>query len=932
MDSTSLDRLLYYNNSVQLADNPSPSNNPLSSTQQSLMNVTAKARRQTRQNRLNTTQQGIVSPISGDSADDESTEILPIYDDTSSQLSLTEEEHKQRAENDLMYERIHRPARTQFAKEQRPLTAAEQQMLNTNLNNIDDHENQIIAQPASLDANQPNAAAAAAAVQAENAKVKTLQEIEEEKNRIWHSLLLEQRNQSSFNWCLPLLRSCTHLPGIGALSTKAIKQINLTHQTAEALREMREGVILPVAQRQPNQKALDSTLQQLGEDSILSIHISHTEDLLADPHIAHPVLRLHIVDLKTGNYFKKSDIKRLAVAPFEQSAQSRDPTKQMDFILPLMTQPYKLVSQNSLSPLWNEELIINDTLKHFYSNVYTLVLFEVLDFGPRIDLTKYKDGYYPICWGFLKLIGTTGKPNIGQLRLQLYKYSPDKPAMFKYNVPGVYFDWLWQKHAGRVKYYSSLYLHITGRPPLKAERVKGARPLLPTQIEEGRIGFYKLYSQNSSRPRSAIDSGQVSLIDHGIAPPQSSKQISAFRLRRPNDSCLLPNSVLHSLSVAPKGCFALKFSPDGSILAAACGERLMFTIKLYSVDSGIELFVYVGHHDLIYEIDWHKEGEFLLSCSSDCTVKLWLYDKNNIESYSSPDPWTTLPHSSFVYTAKFHPKLKNNKIVITGSYDGLIRIWNAEERRILVTLPQHEAMINNIIFTPNGSRFISADSSGVIKIWEDTQFTRVQAGIGEEVKTMNQLNSALQLDESDWSNRIMLFHTINDEKLRGTVISSISYNSHPERLLVYCRDNCMYIISLLRYEIRSVCSGLSSVTHRLNCSFSPDGEYAVAGSEDGKLYVFNANNAQLIESIDFGYSQALVDIQWNYHQHIIAVCSFGEDSPIVLYEYNKRYAANSYSAHSIIHPKADPNQHILPTNPNLNTANMTARLGSSRAF
>ena len=33
-----------------------------------------------------------------------------------------------------------------------------------------------------------------------------------------------------------------------------------------------------------------------------------------------------------------------------------------------------------------------------------------------------------------------------------------------------------------------------------------------------------------------------------------------------------------------------------------------------------------------------------------------------------------LPHPSFVYCAKFHPRV--NKVIVTGGYDNVVRVWH----------------------------------------------------------------------------------------------------------------------------------------------------------------------------------------------------------------------------------------------------------------
>jgi len=61
--------------------------------------------------------------------------------------------------------------------------------------------------------------------------------------------------------------------------------------------------------------------------------------------------------------------------------------------------------------------------------------------------------------------------------------------------------------------------------------------------------------------------------------------------------------------------------------------------------------------------------EFCL-CVCVCPARVWKTDKtSNVLA-------KMLPHPSFVYTAKFHRTVE--KIVVTGGYDRLIRVWSLQ--------------------------------------------------------------------------------------------------------------------------------------------------------------------------------------------------------------------------------------------------------------
>lgn len=62
------------------------------------------------------------------------------------------------------------------------------------------------------------------------------------------------------------------------------------------------------------------------------------------------------------------------------------------------------------------------------------------------------------------------------------------------------------------------------------------------------------------------------------------------------------------------------------------------------------------------------------------------------------------PHPSFVYTAKYHPVA--DSLVVTGCYDSVIRIWNANVKEIhgqlLQELDGHKSFINTLCFDAEG--------------------------------------------------------------------------------------------------------------------------------------------------------------------------------------------------------------------------------------
>jgi jouberin len=97
------------------------------------------------------------------------------------------------------------------------------------------------------------------------------------------------------------------------------------------------------------------------------------------------------------------------------------------------------------------------------------------------------------------------------------------------------------------------------------------------------------------------------------------------------------------------------------------------------------LVILRGHYDLIHDMNWSRDDNFMVSASADGSAKVWnlseMESKNPKEriTYTENDElffWTQLMHPSFVYGAKFHPMLDHKHYFLaTICFDQKVRIW-----------------------------------------------------------------------------------------------------------------------------------------------------------------------------------------------------------------------------------------------------------------
>nr|XP_010299598.1 PREDICTED: jouberin [Balearica regulorum gibbericeps] len=589
-----------------------------------------------------------------------------------------------------------------------------------------------------------------------------------------------------------------------------------------------------------------STQSKFGFDDklVLGVYIHRSDRLKTDLLVSHPMVKIHVVDQRSGLYVKKDHSERKVSSYYEQ--------EQIEHVLPIMTQPYDFRQSKSTVPEWEEQVIFNERFSYFIQNTEesprVILFFEILDFLSMDEVRANSDvqiqecGFRKICWAFLKLVGANGVQNIdGKLRLQLY-YPPPRTRSHS-NVVEVY-DW-WEK-CPRNRYPSTLYVTVRGIK-LPDHVAPSFRSMIA--VKKNSTTLCELQREGSKKSCEPL--------------PEEKKEPCKWT-RLPGQVCRIPNKHLFSLRSGDMGCFCIRFSHDGKMLAAACAGRNGYPIVLYEIPSGEFLREFYGHLNIVYDLCWSKDNQYLLTASSDGTVRMW---KIEMQAASAV---RVFPHPSFVYTAKYHPIA--DSLVATGCYDSVIRIWNANVKEIngqlLQELDGHKSFINTLCFDAEGLHMFSGDSSGLIIVWD----TSVK-GSSQHLFQHWRINK--EIKEND---------------IKGTPINHLEVHPNGRRLLIHAKDSTLRIMDL-RILATKKYIGATNYREKIHSTLTPCGTFLFSGSEDGKAYVWNPETGdQVAIYSELSFTYPLRDVAFHPHEHMVSFCAFGQNQPILVYIYDYKVA------------------------------------------
>ena len=115
-----------------------------------------------------------------------------------------------------------------------------------------------------------------------------------------------------------------------------------------------------------------------------------------------------------------------------------------------------------------------------------------------------------------------------------------------------------------------------------------------------------------------------------------------------------------------------------------------------------------GHKNSVLELHWTADGDNILTCLPDKTLRLW--DATTGESVKCMKG-----HQSFVNACSTAPKGK--PLCVSGSDDGTAKLWDFRRKGEVATFADR-FQVTAVAFDAEGDRFFSGGLDNVLKCWD----------------------------------------------------------------------------------------------------------------------------------------------------------------------------------------------------------------------
>ncbi len=278
----------------------------------------------------------------------------------------------------------------------------------------------------------------------------------------------------------------------------------------------------------------------------------------------------------------------------------------------------------------------------------------------------------------------------------------------------------------------------------------------------------------------------------------------------------------------PSGVSGVDVSPDGRQIVSAGDDGLL---QRWDLESGKPIGEPMAGNVGKGGAEYIKDGQWIASGTVDTTFHIW-------DSKTGAPVQDVPSRGGTPLSAAISP---DGRLVARGDRDGTFAIWDvATGKPTTAPIRANKGWVSAVAFSPDGRRLVTGGADGTMRVWD------VQTHLPVDPPLPSHRGSVIDVDFSDDGRRIGSMSYLVDDPASDDSSTPAGGAGPTGRVQLHITDASSGRSILDRFtEFDSVGNDLT---------LSPDGRRVAIGSEDGNVYVYDADTGEMVGAPLSGHS------------------------------------------------------------------------------
>lgn len=271
----------------------------------------------------------------------------------------------------------------------------------------------------------------------------------------------------------------------------------------------------------------------------------------------------------------------------------------------------------------------------------------------------------------------------------------------------------------------------------------------------------------------------------------------------------------------------------------------------------------------INSVDFSVQGDTLISSSDDESIVI--YD------CQTGTPKRSLNSKKYGVDLIHYTHASNTAIHSSTKIDDTIRYLSLHDNKYIRYYQGHEKKVVTLCMSPVDDKFLSGSLDQTMRLWDlrhpvclglmhlpgrpvanfDPEGLIFAAGISSDTIKLYDLRS---FEKGPFSN-FKIAKDLRDQNLEWT---SLKFSPDGKNILVSTNGSMIKLIDAFNGSTLHTFTGHSNFRNiPLEASFTPDSQFVICGSSDGKIHIWNAEKGNKVAVLNSEHSDTIQSIQFN---------------------------------------------------------------------